>query len=184
MHMATVASRERAARARPEAIRYASHMAKRAVVRKVVKWGGLAVSVLLAVAWVGSCWYGVLWFVPAGGNVCVESGVVETYGPLWPPGWSGGHVHTHQPANSGMRWSVWWGRVDHVRHASVPRWIPLLVVAGATAAAWWVDARARRLSRAGACPACGYDRRGLEVGMVCPECGPGSRGECVTKPDA
>jgi hypothetical protein len=150
---------------------YALGMAKRAVVRKVVKWGGLAASALLAAAWVGSCWYGVLWFVPAGGYLCLECGVIERHGPLWPLEWSGGHAWSHQPTNSDMRWSFVWGTLDHVRYASVPLWIPLLIVVGATAAAWWADARGRRRQRVGSCPACGYDRRGLEVGKVCPECG-------------
>jgi hypothetical protein len=32
-------------------------------------------------------------------------------------------------------------------------------------------ARRRLRSRKGLCPACGYDRRGLQVEAACPECG-------------
>jgi hypothetical protein len=31
--------------------------------------------------------------------------------------------------------------------------------------------RARRRAKVGACPACGYDRRGIPAAAVCPECG-------------
>jgi hypothetical protein len=39
----------------------------------------------------------------------------------------------------------------------------------------WVPGAIRgwRRAKAGACPACGYDQRGLAVGTVCPECGKG-----------
>jgi len=44
-------------------------------------------------------------------------------------------------------------------------------IAGATSAAqMWIKARRRRRA---ACPACGYDLRGLTAGTVCPECGAG-----------
>jgi uncharacterized OB-fold protein len=37
--------------------------------------------------------------------------------------------------------------------------------------AWWLDAKARRRILLNLCPNCSYDRAGLAMGAVCPECG-------------
>jgi hypothetical protein len=36
---------------------------------------------------------------------------------------------------------------------------------------WWARLRELRGRAAGRCAACGYDRKGLSKGAVCPECG-------------
>jgi len=46
--------------------------------------------------------------------------------------------------------------------------VPLWSIGGAL---WWFGWRARRRARFNRCTACGYDRRGLSTGSVCPECG-------------
>jgi hypothetical protein len=53
----------------------------------------------------------------------------------------------------------------------VPLWIPASAAIGATALAWRLDTLARRRARVGLCPKCSYNRAGLAVGAVCPECG-------------
>ena len=150
---------------------YALGMAKRAVVRKVVKWGGLAASALLAVAWVGSCWYAVAWATPGGGLIGVSAGRIYFFEPLSPLGIGAGGQFISKPSDTTMQWRIGWGYGTGRREEGMPLWIPLLIVTGATAAAWRADARERRRQRVGSCPACGYDRRGLDVGKVCPECG-------------
>jgi len=146
-------------------------MAKRAVVRKVVKWGGLVASALLAVVWVGNCWYQVLWYPPGGGAIGVERGRFVLAEPLWPLGLGGGGRYKFLRFPKKMHWWFEWEQDIGGRYLAVPLWAPLLIVGGATATAWRADARERRRQRVGSCPACGYDRRGLEVGRVCPECG-------------
>ncbi len=54
---------------------------------------------------------------------------------------------------------------------------PLAIVSATLAALGFVlDARARRRARVGLCPKCQYDRTGLAIGAVCPECGAGAIG--------
>ena len=68
----------------------------------------------------------------------------------------------------------WWVHSD-VRGLftarSVPLWIPIVLVACATLAAWRLDSLARRRANPGVCPKCNYDRTGLAPTAVCPECG-------------
>lgn len=57
------------------------------------------------------------------------------------------------------------------RAVSVPCWV--FIVAAMGPWLWALTPRRRRLQRirAGRCTFCGYDRAGLGVGEVCPECG-------------
>jgi hypothetical protein len=57
--------------------------------------------------------------------------------------------------NGGRRWSAW-------GFASIGALALSLLI---------VEQRARRVRDPLLCPACGYDRRGLEDGALCPECG-------------
>lgn len=68
------------------------------------------------------------------------------------------------PNSEGLRFRPDWRFTAGDWRVNIPLWIPFLLVAGATAAAW----RPRR--RAG-CPRCGYDMTGLPAAAVCPECG-------------
>jgi hypothetical protein len=54
---------------------------------------------------------------------------------------------------------------------SVPFWMLALVTGIPTALLVWRDRRSARLERANACPHCGYNRTGLKIDHVCPECG-------------
>ena len=139
--------------------------------RRVVKWAGPVLTILLVVAWLGSQTRRVAW---------------SPTGRYW-ISLAGGHVRFARlepaaPANSGSRrwesgpispeFSWWFQRGSIASYSSwsaVPVWVFIVPTAGATAAAWWLDARARR--RPGLCPRCGYDLAGLSPGTPCPECG-------------
>jgi ssDNA-binding Zn-finger/Zn-ribbon topoisomerase 1 len=162
-------------------------------IRKAIKWGkygGAAVTVLLVVMWIASGRVRVVWAPTMSGwraqirdGACMVGDYAE-FGlrmveeerprggviPAW--GWCGTVIQS--------RWS-WqlrpqWGEqhpFDGVKSLwVVPLWIPLLVIALAAAAVWSYDfSRARRCARLNRCPKCNYDRAGLGIGAVCPECG-------------
>jgi hypothetical protein len=54
---------------------------------------------------------------------------------------------------------------------SIPLWTPLLVLAIPAQWLWLSHQRALKRDRAGRCPSCAYDLRGLPEGAPCPECG-------------
>jgi hypothetical protein len=54
---------------------------------------------------------------------------------------------------------------------SLPLWIPLLLCGVPAGCSWRRVILKRRWQRAGLCPECGYDRRGLAADAKCPECG-------------
>lgn len=53
----------------------------------------------------------------------------------------------------------------------LPLWIPIVLTAIPTGLLVRAERRERRRMRAHLCAKCGYDRRGLVDGAVCPECG-------------
>ena len=70
-----------------------------------------------------------------------------------------------------FQWGGTWTRVGQGWSLGVPLW-PFVVVPGfGSAIAWRLDTHARRRSRLGLCPKCGYNRAGLSPAAVCPECG-------------
>jgi hypothetical protein len=64
-----------------------------------------------------------------------------------------------------------WVQYPGVVYFSLPGWVVTVPLVTGTAAAWRLDLLARRRERAGCCPKCNYDRRGLPGASVCPECG-------------
>jgi hypothetical protein len=141
-------------------------------IRKTIKWGGAAVTVLLVVVWIGSGWWE--WFVPfpGGGNFGMISGGFEY--DAWPQGRTG--ITVHRCADG--RFHLWWWPPRW--HGSsgdlavwVAGWIPVIPVLACTICAWCFDAQVRRRARGGLnlCPKCNYDRAGIAADAVCPECG-------------
>ncbi|HMN40149.1 MAG TPA: hypothetical protein PKE29_04840 [Phycisphaerales bacterium] len=146
--------------------------------RKTIKWGGAAVTVLLVVVWFASNWYSFMWSgnqpqswtLSIGfGDLSWERGAVElewgSY-PIPPENLGPKLRYTRGSVGSGFSWSV--GRAGGMVWA--PLWAFFVASALATGAVWWFDYRVR-LSRAGCCPECLYNRTGLAKGSVCPECG-------------
>jgi hypothetical protein len=145
-------------------------------IRKTIKWGGAALTVLLVVVWIGSGWCEGRWIVTNRGSLGMLFGRLHVYGPnrlidfptdwpasSWPRGPLGPRFRLVLiPAFSLSR-----------REAIIPMWIPPFASLAACGYAWHRDALARRRAggRLNLCPKCNYDRAGLGAGAVCPECG-------------
>ena len=68
----------------------------------------------------------------------------------------------------------WWFEVvwrTSVKAFYIPLWFIVAVFAGIICFGWRAEHKARRARMHGGCPACGYDRRGLDSISNCPECG-------------
>ncbi len=150
-------------------------------IRKTIKWGGAAVTVLLVVVWVGSGWWEggysgsrVQRLIIGRGQI----GLILTSVPLPPHhGWGCQRVTDRE----GDVFSWWWASESDPDYTMVrlPIWLAILAIGGASTVAWRLDTLARRRERVGFCPKCGYDRTGLvgvggAAGAVCPECGAGA----------
>jgi hypothetical protein len=147
-------------------------------IRKTIKWGGAAVTVLLVVVWIGSGWWGVIW---SHGRVSVglEMGRANFY--YFPNGglFLDGYQRTHF-AQAASNWRYLLGRpfpdwggssAPPQRWLSVPlSWFVLASVLSTTIT-MRLDAKARRRERPHLCPNCHYDRAGLAADAKCPECG-------------
>ena len=142
------------------------------IIRKTIKWGGAVVTVLLVVVWVGSV-------IATSGRLGARWDVRAERGGLFLD-WSG----SDWPTDWQEAWCGWvplskveirlWprGQWDNVRRRiEVPLWIPCLTSMVLAGSAWRLDTLARRRARNGFCPKCDYDRTGLAIGAVCPECG-------------
>ena len=141
-------------------------------IRKTIKWGGLVATVLLVIVAGASIWCGVSWQSGTADHVFLSAGSVVSF-----------HI-SGLPQVSGSRWSfrmqpprfVWMPTIDtnasiKMTVVVVPLWIPLVVAAGIAALAWRLDTLASRRARLDLCHICHYDRTGLALGAVCPECG-------------
>jgi hypothetical protein len=147
-------------------------------IRKTIKWGGAAVTVLLVLVWIGSGWWWVLW----SSN---DLGIFDCVGGRI--AWS----RDGDPRPKMQRRIGWWAVRNNARfewrlafgtqateslgpssstYCVVPLW-PFIVAAGSSSIlAWRLDLIARR-ARLKFCPKCNYDRTGIAKDAVCPECG-------------
>lgn len=143
--------------------------------RALTKWCGIALSVLLFAAWIGSNWWGVsridvhstrgatAWYVGAGQIRYTRLGV--TWIARVPP------TLSRTTASFDFGWDLADLFTPPITKVHVPLWWPLVLVVGVTASAWRPDVRTWRRRRNGQCLGCGYDRGGAAAGAVCPECG-------------
>lgn len=161
-------------------------------IRKTVKWGGAAISVLLCAVWVGTAWWSVLWI---GGGLGLEAGAGaiiviwpraevwvidaprESFGPyrlIWGP-----RSDFPLPPDA-WHWLPDWdaepmpgsfeGRVGRC-WCALPLWMLMIVFAACSAGAFARDAAIARRVRQLRCVKCKYDLTGLAAAAVCPECG-------------
>jgi hypothetical protein len=153
-------------------------------IRKTIKWGGAAVTVLLVVAWVGSGWLACGWQARDGRAIFATAGAIGwvVYGQPDSDGVTTTMVRSRSSwfltSTSQAPWSFSRPAPGAVTHGGIvrlllPLW-PLVVGASlVTAIAWRLDALARRRARGGLnlCPNCNYDRAGIAADALCPECG-------------
>jgi hypothetical protein len=149
--------------------------------RKTIKWGGAAVTVLLVVVWIGSGWVWVSWnphpltrsisdrqrhVSVAGGCIC-SSSFKAMAGVILPSGVDAGRMQRS------FRWiPEYWGSYTSDRLV-VPLWPACMISGLLTGAAWRLDTLAHRRAggRLNLCPKCNYNRAGIAKDAVCPECG-------------
>jgi len=166
-------------------------MVRRSKTRRVLKWGGTAVCVMLVGLFFLSLRCCVVWrfshlhaaLVVTNGNAWFTGlfgwrggGSVIAYPVDWfPAGWhicAAGDSRVYLPSD--RRWlpvshHETFGLTDPMTYVEfiVPLWMPLLALAVPTAILWWLD---RRRIPPGHCQICGYNLTGNVSGR-CPECG-------------
>ena len=145
-------------------------MRSRTAIRKLFKWGGAALTVVLLSARVGSAW----WYVvsPTFGDQQFGLGLGRL---SWLTD------STSRTAVGSWYWRscskfpfFWWFGYSTTPRGSglyIPVWPLLLLTLMGTRSAWRADRLARREARRGLCSKCGYALSGLAPGAVCPECG-------------
>lgn len=151
-------------------------------IRKTIKWGGAAVTVLLVAASIGSGWYEMC-FMGKGWWVFVGSGRIGYHrtSDSWVAAPSVASLDYPFPTNEGLTlsrlayprfyWQTNVGSGIAARWVAVPMWPLCLLALGAAGFAWRLDTLARRRTRLNLCPKCTYDRTGLAANARCPECG-------------
>ncbi len=162
--------------------------------RRILKWAGLAVSLLILTLWVASTFWAGSWtgsrlIVIGGRGTCSwidfhdeasrkewSDMISRTRAQLefegwafWPSRtWDGGSIDSagDLAGHIGLRLPRRWSGVGGT-HLWFPLWIPFLLVALTPDFLFWRD---RRRPQPGHCLTCGYNLAG-NVSGVCPECG-------------
>jgi hypothetical protein len=148
-------------------------MSPHPVLRQTIKWGGAAASLILISAWLINGKWGGYWVFGRGDCIQVDGGLIELH--LGGTGWSKDVPGPYTIKHSGW----WWDHADvfgtlpdgpgrYFTFSLLPLACAAILI---TIPAWILDARARRRARAGLCRTCHYDRGGLPLDTVCPECG-------------
>ena len=155
--------------------------------RRAAKWGLLAASVLVAGVFVASLRWGVAATYCRGDRdearaYCVEvnRGGILFLGslPVMFEMRPRLHMYAQRSVPGGLtRYAPepasWprWGPNGGVTLGFLPLWLPFTIFTLPAATLFHRDRRLARRRRAGMCVKCGYDRRGLAPGAICPECG-------------
>jgi hypothetical protein len=143
-------------------------------IRKTIKWGGAAVTVLLVGVWIGSGWGFRAWHPCRGWLVSLGHGEIVIFN-LAP---RGEDLATKYPIDSAwepFRLALWFDSFGptgmFAGQLNVPIWAFVIPPSLATGLAWRLDTLARRRAKLNLCPHCHYDRASLAARAVCPECG-------------
>jgi hypothetical protein len=139
-------------------------MRRRRRVRRVAKWVGLVVCVLVAVCWVVNFWWN---FALMPGDTLVVGAVGGGFVVNWISGWNEQPIEVIIYKNEfGFGWLPEMIISRSGGDTGVPFWLVLSVFVPVTGVLWWRD---RRRIPPGHCR-CGYDLTGNVSGR-CPECG-------------
>jgi hypothetical protein len=140
-------------------------------IRKAIKWGGAAVTVVLVVVWGFSIVGRIGYLAPDGRDAHLYDGCVDVCWRAVPmagarvirPGWH----WDYSPERARCRWGF---RYENAAYAAVrvPMWAPLVLIAAPTMWLLWIWRTPRKPVL---CPKCRYDRTGLGLSARCPECG-------------
>ena len=143
-------------------------------IRKTIKYGGAALTVLLVVVWIGSgsrcfsCWnrWGLALRVSGGQIVLFYTPNENDHGSEFRFARQDFiiELQPYFPRRIANGPNVCWGFF-------LPLWMLAAMMLLLTALAFRLDTLARRRERMNLCQKCGYDRTGLASDTVCPECG-------------
>ena len=149
-------------------------MPKRSRFRRILKWTGLGVCMVILTMWITSVLRPTLFRTPFGGvawyhgTVMFHESATSDYGYLeesrLPPNLAGPPKWHETIGLSGLPASL---RVFGMLAIIMPLWLPFLVAAIPTAILWHRD---RRTVNPGCCQRCGYNLTG-NVSGICSECG-------------
>jgi hypothetical protein len=146
-------------------------------IRKTIKWGGAAATVLLVGVLTCSRW----WYVGYNSSgwlaglhneqVCVfEDHPTQIEKDLRLGSELGWRIEYWRATGPFLRLEL--PQAGHSR-VIVPLWLPISVSLVAAVVAWRLDILSRRRARLNLCPTagCNYDRTGIPPDAKCPECG-------------
>ncbi len=141
---------------------------------RILKWAGLVVSILVAVAWAVSLRWGLIHTRQTRPAVIAKTGTTLASGRVMSLRCGCVIYYADFPLDRRRGWwtirfreSPKWRPVMQGVLIILPLWIPFLIVALPTGLLWWYD---RRRTPPGHCQKCGYNLTG-NVSGVCPECG-------------
>ena len=157
-------------------------------IRSTATWLGVMATALIAIAWVLSCFFAIVFGRTIGGNASYCTDYCGLAGGCFFA--QHDHLVSTIPFDTPLaskplqlrrvpRWTMRWRPIWHRSKSTVrfisrnklslelPLWIPLCLVAGPTAVLLW---RGRRRTPSPCCPFCDYNLTGNTTG-TCPECG-------------
>ena len=144
--------------------------------RKVGKWGGLAVAVGSAALWCASQYLYAYLALSRSTWIDFNPGVVgvglitQSDPPPLQVARCGGFRYADPIDFSSNCWWVSYQASPYM-YFEIPLWIPAVFGIAAAGTAWHLDAISQRRVRAGRCPKCGYSLTGVAPSDKCPECG-------------